>query len=202
MNILDSWESTLPLGFVWNQQILVRGCPGLVRRRREEPGTLAWWMWAGLMVSRVDYSLGNGDIWACRGNPRNSGLYLAKQKIPDFFLLLTGLAALGINTIIGSEYITNSHSCSTPVLKFYVEYEFYSKQILLKYSLIALIPNHIFFFFYYKINRILNTWTIWKHLKPISFSSYESNNGLRKDCALWFMTTCCRDSIVTLVSDV
>lgn len=75
--------------------------------------------------------------------------------------------------------------------------EFYSELIFLKHSLIALItkssiPNHIIFSPpHKKTHFIINTGMIWKHLKPVSFSSYESENDLRVVYDHMLQRQCC-----------
>lgn len=181
--------------------MLVRGCYSLVRKRGEEQRALPWWKWAGLMVRGVDCFFGDGDMWACRGSWRNKGMAPLFSKVEDSWFSLTGLTALGVNMITGSEYKTNSPSCLTSSWKFYMEEELYSKQIFWKHNLIALIvkssiPNHIFFFF-------LESKLYFEHMNIWSqFPSQALNQIMAlEDCSVCFMTTCYRDCIVTLVSD-
>lgn len=90
-----------------------------------------------------------GPVRAAEGTKERQPLF---SKVEDSWFSFTGLTALGINMITGSEYKTNCPSCLTSSWKFYMEEELYSKQICWKHNLIALIvksgiPNHIIFFF-------------------------------------------------------
>lgn len=167
--------------------MLVRGCYSLVRKRGEEQRALPWWKWAGLMVRGVDCFFGDGDMWACRGSWRNKGMAPLFSKVEDSWFSLTGLTALGVNMITGSEYKTNSPSCLTSSWKFYMEEELYSKQIFWKHNLIALIvkssiPNHIFFFF-------LESKLYFEHMNIWSqFPSQALNQIMAlEDCSVCFM---------------